>query len=82
MANEMLQAEISRRTVQGWVVVSQGENEAQMRKPKSFSFFWAFLWFLLLVFGLLIYIFYYMSKKDQLVYIQVTDDGRLTVTES
>ena len=78
---DLLQAAIARRTSQGWVIVSSGPTEAQMKKPKSFSFVWAFVWFLLLVFGLLIYIFYYMAKKEPLIYIQVTD-GQLTVTES
>ena len=78
---DVLQAEISRRTAAGWLVVSRGPNEAQMRKPKSFSLLWAFFWFLFLVFGLLIYVFYYMAKKDELVYIRV-QDGQLSVTSS
>ena len=79
--SELLSAEIARRTGQGWLLVSQTDSEAQMRKPKQFSFVWAFIWFLLLVFGLLIYIIYYMAKKDELVYIRV-QDGVLRTTKS
>ena len=79
--NEVLKAEIARRTMQGWQLISQSEDEAQMRKPMSFSFGWALAWFLLLGIGLLVYVFYYMAKKDQLVYIRIID-GQLTVTES
>ena len=78
---DVLQAEIARRTSQGWMIVSSGPTQAQMKKPKSFSFGWALLWFLLLGIGLLVYIFYYMAKKEPLIYIQVTD-GQLSVTES
>ena len=77
----VLSQEIARRTGEGWILVSQTGNGAQMRKPKQFSFVWAFIWFLLLVFGLLIYLVYYIAKNDELVYLSV-QDGVLSVTKS
>ena len=79
--SDLLSAEIASRTAQGWLLVSKTGTGAQMRKPKQFSFLWAFLWFLLLVFGLLIYLIYYISKNDELVYISV-QNGTLSVTKS
>ena len=66
-----LQTQINEYARQGYIVQSQTETSAQLVKPKSFSFLWAFLWFLLLGIGLLIYIIYYLSKKDQAVYLYV-----------
>ena len=66
-----LQTQINEYVRKGYVVQSQTETSAQLVKPKGFSFFWAFLWFLLLGIGLLIYILYYLSKKDQTVYLYV-----------
>ena len=80
-STEILQAEVTRRTSMGWILVSRDDNGAQMRKPKSFSFGWALAWFLMLGIGLLVYLFYYMAKKDELVYIQAIN-GELTITKS
>ncbi len=66
-----LQTQINEYVRKGYVVQSQTETSAQLVKPKVFSFVWAFLWFLLLGVGVLIYIFYYMSKNDQTVYLSV-----------
>jgi len=58
---------------QGYRVVSQTDSSAQLVKPKEFSFIWAFLWFLLLGIGVVVYLFYYASKKDKSVYLTVTN---------
>lgn len=47
------------------------ERELKMIKRKKFSFLWSVLWFLFFGIGLLIYIFYYMSKKDEIIYIRI-----------
>ena len=67
----MLQTQINEYVRKGYHVQSQTGTTAQLVKPKSFSFGWAFLWFLLLGFGLLIYILYYVSKKDETVYLYI-----------
>jgi hypothetical protein len=81
MASEdILQAEIGRRTAQGWEIVSRGATEAQMRRPKRFSFGWALLWFLLFGVGLLVYLVWHWLKAEQLAYLRVVD-GKLVVSE-
>jgi hypothetical protein len=77
--SNVLEAEIARRTAQGWQVISKGVNEAQLRKPKQFSFVWAFLWFLVFGVGLIVYLLWHWAKRDQLIYLWVAD-GRLTIT--
>lgn len=66
-----LQDHINWHVRQGYRVVSQTEASAQLVKPKSFSFVWAFLWFLLAGIGLVVYLIYYAAKKDQQVYLYV-----------
>ena len=56
---EILQREIAKYMRKGFRVVSQTDTTAQLMKPKSFSFLWAFLWFLLFGFGLIVYLLYY-----------------------
>ena len=38
---------------------------------------WATLWFLVFGIGVLIYIFYYMAKTDEIVYLEVGPDGAI-----
>jgi len=81
MASEdILQAEIGRRTAQGWEIVSRGPTEAQMRRPKRFSFGWAFLWFLLFGVGVFVYLIWHWLKAEQLAYLRVVE-GKLVVSE-
>lgn len=47
------------------------ERELKMIRRKKFSFLWSVLWFFFFGIGLLIYIFYYMSKKDEIIYIRI-----------
>lgn len=73
-----LQKEIIKYTRRGYIITSQTETSVQMVRPKKFGFLPALLWFLLLGVGILVYIFYYMSKKDLTVYIYV-DNGKIKV---
>ncbi len=50
---------------------------AQLVKPKKFSFLWAILWFLLFGVGLVVYLLYYAGKKDQTVYLEINERGRI-----
>lgn len=74
---DALQKEVNKYISRGYRVVSQTGTTAQLMKPKSFSFFWAVAWFLLFGVGILIYLFYYWSKKDETVYLQVDEQGRV-----
>lgn len=69
----LLQKEINRYVKQGYRVVSQTETTAQLVRPKQFSCLYASLWFLLFGVGLIFYLFWYASKKDDTVYLQMVD---------
>jgi len=73
----ILQREIGAYLSRGFHVVSQTETTAQLIKPKQFSCFWATFWLLMLVIGLIIYLFYYASQRDQSVYIEVDQYGHI-----
>ena len=77
---DMLQDEIARRTGQGWTVVSRDAAEAQMRKPKRFSFLWFLAWTILSVGTLFwVYLIWHWAKSDQLIFLRVVE-GQLVVT--
>ena len=78
--SEKLEQNIAQYVRQGYRVMSRTEKSAQLMRPKEFSFFAALLWFLVFGVGLLIYIFYYLAKSDNVVYLRVTPSG--TVIES
>ena len=74
----ILSGEIDAYLRKGFRVLNQTDTTAQLLRPKHFSFLWALLWFLLLGVGLLVYLFYYMSKKDEQIYISVDEQGAVT----
>lgn len=73
----ILQRQIADLTRKGYRVVSQTDTTAQLVKPKTFSFLWAIIWFLALGIGLLVYLIYYWSKRDQTVYLEVDEKGNV-----
>lgn len=79
-SDDILQQEIARRTAHGWEIVSRGPSEAQMRRPKRFSFGWAVLWFLLFGVGLFVYLIWHWLKAEQLAYLRVAN-GELVVSQ-
>ena len=54
---------------EGFTVNSLSDTQIQFKKEKTFSLLWATLWLFVFIVGLLIYIFYYMSKSDDIVTI-------------
>jgi len=54
-------------TGMGYIVTSRTESQVHMTRTKTFSALWAILWFLLCGVGVLVYIFYWMGKKDEVV---------------
>lgn len=68
----ILEKQISILSQRGYSVTSRTDTTATLVKPKEFSFVWAVLWFLVFGIGILIYIFYYMSKKDG--YYEIIDE--------
>ncbi len=75
---ELLQREITKYVRRGFHVVSQTDTTAQLVKPKKFSLLWALLWFLLFGIGLIIYLIWYWSRRDQTVYLEVSPTGKIT----
>ncbi len=61
-------------TNNGFEVVDRDRLKIKLFKKKKFSFFSAFLWFLLLGVGLVIYILYYLFKGDNVEIITVEDN--------
>ena len=75
-----MQAHIDWHIRQGYRVASQTATSAQLVKPKVFSFVWAFFWFLGFGVGILVYLLYYLSKRDKAVYLSVAANGVVTRT--
>lgn len=75
----LLSAEIERRTARGWELVQRQALEAQMRRPKRFSFFWALVWFLLFGVGIIVYLLWHWAKRDELIFLRI-ENGELRVT--
>ena len=61
----------------GYRVVSRADTAAQLIQPKKFSFWWALFWFLFFGIGILVYIFYYMAKRDKMVYLEIDPRGQV-----
>ena len=75
----ILDAEVRRWVKGGFHVVSETDTTARLVKPKTFSVFWALVSFLVLIVGLVIYLIYYMSKKEETVSLEVDAYGRVTL---
>jgi len=59
----------------GYMVVSQTPDTAQLVRPKRFSFLWALLWFLFCGVGIVVYLVHYAARRDSTVYLQRTPYG-------
>ena len=71
---------------EGFTVNSLSDTQMQFRKEKSFSLLWAILWLFVFIVGLLVYIFYYISKRDDIVTVTLDpsnckDDEKKDVEE-
>ena len=51
----------------GFTVNNLSDTQMQFRKEKTFSLLWAIVWLCVFLVGLLVYIFYYISKRDDIV---------------
>jgi hypothetical protein len=74
----VLQQAIAHYTQSGYRVVSQTDTTAQLVKPRVFSCLWSVLWFLCFGIGLVLYILYYLSKRDAVIFVSVDENGRVT----
>lgn len=73
-AHPLLANEIQKYVRQGYRVINQTATSAQLVRPKQFSCLWATIWTLMLGIGLIFYLFWYASKKEDTIYLQVIDD--------
>ncbi len=77
IAANRLDGEIARYVEAGYRITERTPTSAQLVRPKTFSFVWAFLWFLALGVGVLVYVFYYLSKRDESVYLTTDERGEV-----
>ena len=78
--SDILEKEVRKYVGRGYRVTSRTDTTAQLVKPKKFSKFWAILWFCCLVFPFVIYILWYMAKKDKMVSLEIDKLGRIRRT--
>jgi len=68
-----LEEQVQQLTRFGYAVTSRTESQVHMFRPKKFSAVWAILWFLVCGVGVLVYIFYWMGKKDDVATLSRAD---------
>ena len=71
---EILEKEIRKYVKRGYQVASRTDTTAQLIKPKKFSLFWFCVGLIIL------YLAYYMWKRDKTVYLEVDKLGRIKRT--
>lgn len=77
----VLADELQRLSWQGYQVVSQTSNSAELVKPKKFRIGLALVLFLLTAgIGLIVYIIYFLLKKDKQAQVHVDALGQITAT--
>ncbi len=80
----ILDREVAKYVGHGFRVISRTDTTAQLVKPKSPSKFWivTFLILSILIFGLILLLmyllFFWLIAKDQAVYLEVDEHGRIT----
>lgn len=72
---QRLEDQIAAYTAEGYRVVSRSARGAQLVRPKTFSLGWALVWLLACGVGVLVYIFYWLAKRDDLVYLSLDGPG-------
>ena len=56
---------------EGYRITHQDDQRIQLVRPKQFSFLWAIFWFCFLGVGLLFYILYYVSQRDEVLVVDL-----------
>jgi hypothetical protein len=76
------QQAMARLTAEGYQVVWQRGNEAQLRRGKRFSFWW-FLFWTLFSLGTLFWLYplWHWAKRDELVFLRM-EEGKLLLTSN
>ncbi|MDP8267545.1 MAG: hypothetical protein P9L97_02340 [Candidatus Tenebribacter davisii] len=64
---------------ENYVITLRTENQLQMIRKKKFNFLWALLWTLLWGVGLIVYIIYFVSKKDDIYTITLPTNEKVNL---
>jgi hypothetical protein len=80
-ADMVLEGAMMRFLRRGYRVTSRSAMSVQMVQPKKFSLFWALVW-LFTCSGLIVYVVYYLAKRDCAVYLRVTPSGTIEEVRS
>lgn len=70
----LLDKEIGNYAKRGYRVISRTPTTAQLLRPKTFSFLWCLFWIWT---GCLVYIVWYLAKRDSQVYLTVDANGKV-----
>jgi hypothetical protein len=73
-----LQGQIAHYMKSGYRVMSQTDTTAQLVRPKKFSLLIFVILLICAVFPAIVYIAYYVSKKDKTVYVAVDEWGNVS----
>ncbi|MBN2002394.1 MAG: hypothetical protein JXA21_03465 [Anaerolineae bacterium] len=65
---------------QGYRVIVETDNTAQLVKPKRFSLSLAIIGLFIYVVPFVIYLLYYLGQKDETVYVHVGAQGKVSLT--
>ena len=76
-----LQAAIAAYVKRGYRVASQTDTSAQLVRPKHFSFPIFLVLLILLVAPAVLYVLFYVGKRDATVFITVGADGEVKCDE-
>ena len=80
-AVELLDEAVEGYTSQGWVLVSQNQRMAQLKKPKVFNWMWFIVWFvtgfMTAFVPLILFFISYAVKKEPVITIKLTRDGQI-----
>jgi len=75
MTAAALQATINSCFSEGYHVINQDATSAHLTRPKSFSILWSLVWLFCLGIGVLVYVFYYLGKKDEEIRLTMEGEG-------
>jgi hypothetical protein len=67
-----LNKQLSIATSYGYAITSQTTTTAQLLRKKTFSCLIATLSFFVFGVGVLVYLFYFLAKRDELIYLDLT----------
>ncbi|MFA6100065.1 MAG: hypothetical protein WC750_04295 [Patescibacteria group bacterium] len=74
-----LKAQVRIAVEKGYQVISQTRTTASLMRKKRFSCLIATLSFLVVGVGFLIYLFYFLAKKDDYIYLDIETQPKIAV---